>query len=71
MKELATFIGESGNMVATIFEGDDGGVRFYQVNYGCPDNSQSFFKVFMTEDMATDFANQITNRGNKPTFLSE
>lgn len=71
MKELATFIGESGNMMATIFEGGDGGVIFYKVNYGSPDNSQSFFKVFMTEDAATNFANQITNKDNKPTLLNE
>ena len=70
MKDIATFVGESGKSVAIIYEGDDGGVRFYQVNYGTPD-SQKAFKVFMTEEDATNFASKYTDTGNKPTLLSE
>lgn len=70
MRDIATFVGDSGKSVAIIYEGDDGGVKFYQVNYGTPD-SQKAFKVFMTESEATSFAAKYTDVGNKPIFLSE
>jgi hypothetical protein len=71
MRDIATFVGDSGKTVAIIYEGDDGGgVTFYQVNYGAQD-SQKAFKVFMTESEATSFAAKYTDAGNKPTFLSE
>ena len=42
-----------------------------KVNYGTAENPASFSKVFMTENEATDFAVEYTNKGNKPTLLSE
>jgi hypothetical protein len=70
MKDIATFVGDSGKTVAIIYEGDDGGVKFYQVNYG-DINSPRAHKVFMTENEATNFAAKYTDVGNKPTLLSE
>jgi hypothetical protein len=70
MKDIATFVGSSGKSVAVIYEGDDGGVKFYHVNYGAPDSIKGF-KVFMTEEDATNFASKYTDTGSKPTLLSE
>ena len=70
MKDIATFIGDSGKSVAIIYEGNDGGVKFYQVNYGVPESIKAF-KVFMTEEEATKFASIYTDTGSKPTLLSE
>jgi hypothetical protein len=67
MKDLATFVGEGGKIMAVIYEGDG----FWKVNYGTSDNPSSFSKVFMTESEATAFAAEYTNKGLKPTFLSE
>jgi hypothetical protein len=67
MKDLATFVGEGGKIMAVIYEGEG----FWKVNYGTSDNPASFSKVFMTESEATDFAAEYTNKGLKPTFLSE
>jgi hypothetical protein len=41
------------------------------VNYGTPQQPYSFSKVFMDELEATNFATEYTNRGNKPTLLTE
>ena len=70
MKDIATFVGSSGKKVAIIYEGDDGGVTFFKVNYGSSESTH-FFKVFMTESEATNFASKYTDADNKPTFLSE
>ena len=67
MKDIATFIGEAGKIMAVIYEGDG----FWKVNYGTSENPASFSKVFMTESEATSFATEYTNKGNKPTLLSE
>jgi hypothetical protein len=67
MKDLATFVGEGGKIMAVIYEGDG----FWKVNYGTADNPSSYSKVFMTESEATTFASEYTNKGLKPTFLSE
>jgi hypothetical protein len=67
MKDLATFIGEGGKIMAVIYEGEG----FFKVNYGTADNPSSFSKVFMTESEATAFANDYTSKGSKPTLLSE
>jgi hypothetical protein len=67
MKDLATFIGGGGKVMAVIYEGEG----FFKVNYGTSDNPSSFSKMFMTESEATDFANEYTNKGAKPTLLSE
>ena len=67
MKDIATFVGEAGKVMAVIYEGDG----FWKVNYGTSDNTSSFSKVFMTEDEATNFASEYTNKGLKPTLLSE
>jgi len=67
MKDLATFVGEGGKIMAVIYEGEG----FWKVNYGTSDNPASFSKVFMTESEATAFAAEYTNKGLKPTFLSE
>ena len=40
-------------------------------SYGTAENPASFSKVFMTENEATSFAVEYTNKGNKPTLLSE
>jgi hypothetical protein len=66
MKDLATFVGEGGKIVAVIYEGEG----FWKVNYG-EANSTTLSKVFMTESEATQFAAEYTNKGNKPTLLSE
>ena len=67
MKDIATFVGEAGKIMAVIYEGDG----FWKVNYGTSDNPSSFSKFFMTEDEATTFASEYTNKGLKPSFLSE
>jgi hypothetical protein len=67
MKDIATFIGDAGKIMAVIYEGPG----FWKVNYGTSDNPASFSKVFMTEEEATSFANDYTSKGSKPTFLSE
>ena len=67
MKDIATFIGEAGKIMAVIYEGDG----FWKVNYGTSENPASFSKVFMTESEATSFASDYTSKGNKPTLLSE
>jgi hypothetical protein len=67
MKDIATFVGEAGKIMAIIYEGDG----FWKVNYGTSDAPASFSKVFMTENEATAFAAEYTNKGLKPTFLSE
>jgi hypothetical protein len=69
MKELATFVGGSGESIAVIYEADDR--SYWKVNYGQTDTPNALSRVFMTESEATDFASMITNKGNKPTFLSE
>ena len=69
MKDIATFVGEAGKIMAVIYEAED--KSYWKVNYGTSDNSSSFSKVFMTEDAATNFASEYTNKGLKPTLLSE
>ena len=66
MKELATFFGDRGNIVAKISE-DTGS---WSVHYGQAD-SPNLHKVFMTEAEATQFAVEYTQRGAKPTLLKE
>jgi len=70
MKDIATFVGNSGKSVAIIYEIFNEQNRFYQVNYGASDFAKSF-KVFVTESEATEFAIKYTDTGSKPTFLSE
>jgi len=53
--------------MAVIYEGDG----FWKVNYGTADAPASFSKVFMTESEATEFAANYTDKGLKPTLLSE
>jgi hypothetical protein len=67
MKDLATFVGQGGKIMAVIYEG----AGFYKVNYGTADNPASYSKIFVTESEATEFANEYTNKGLKPTFLSD
>jgi ribosomal protein L25 (general stress protein Ctc) len=67
MKDIATFVGEAGKIMAVIYEGEG----FWKVNYGTADAPASFSKVFMTESEATQFAAEYTSKGNKPTLLSE
>jgi hypothetical protein len=67
MKDLATFVGDGGKVMAIIYEGEG----FFKVNYGTSDAPASFSKMFMTESEATDFANEYTSKGSKPTLLSE
>ena len=69
MKDIATFVGGAGQLMAVIYEADD--KSFYKVNYGTPQNPYSFSKVFMTESEAEQFANEFTNKGNKPVLLEE
>jgi hypothetical protein len=67
MRDIATFVGEAGKIMAVIYEGDG----FWKVNYGTAENPASFSKVFMTEAEATAFAAGYTDKGSKPTLLSE
>jgi hypothetical protein len=69
MKDIATFVGEAGKIMAIVYEADD--KSYYKVNYGTVDAPASFSKVFMTEDEATAFAAGYTDKNSKPTFLSE
>jgi hypothetical protein len=74
MKEIATYMGGSGNYVATIYEVDNGGATCYTVSCARRDlkiNPSSFSKVFMTEEDASNFASEFISSGNKPTFLTE
>jgi hypothetical protein len=67
MKDIATFVGEAGKIMAVIYEGEG----FWKVNYGTTEAPSSFSKVFMTESEATDFASDYTSKNSKPTFLNE
>jgi hypothetical protein len=67
MKDIATFVGEAGKIMAVIYEGEG----FWKVNYGTSDAPSSFSKVFMTESEATNFASDYTSKNSKPTFLNE
>jgi len=67
MKDIATFVGEAGKIMAVIYEGEG----FWKVNYGTSDAPSSFSKVFMTESEATDFASDYTSKNSKPTNLNE
>jgi hypothetical protein len=67
MKDIATFVGEAGKIMAVIYEGEG----FWKVNYGTSEAPASFSKVFMTESEATEFASDYTSKNSKPTFLSE
>ena len=69
MKDIATFIGGSGQLMAIIYESED--KSYYKVNYGTPQQPYSFSKVFMNESEATNFATEYTDRGNKPVLLEE
>ena len=69
MKDIATFVGGAGQLIAVIFEAED--KSFYKVNYGTPKNPHSFSKVFMSESEAEQFAHEFTNKGNKPVLLEE
>jgi hypothetical protein len=69
MKDIATFVGGAGKIMAVIYEADD--KSYWKVNYGTSDLPASFSKVFMTEEEATAFASEYTSKGSKPTFLSE
>jgi hypothetical protein len=71
MKEIATYMGGAGKYIAAVLEGDDGGVTFYQVNYGTPNNPNTFSKVFMTEEAASNFAAEYISKGDEPTLLNE
>jgi ribosomal protein L25 (general stress protein Ctc) len=69
MKDLATFVGAGGKIMAVVYEAED--KSYWKVNYGTSDTPASFSKMFMTESEATEFAIQYTDKGNKPTLLSE
>jgi len=69
MRDIATFVGEAGKIMAVIYEAED--KSYWKVNYGTSDLPASFSKVFMSENDATAFAVEYTNKGLKPTFLSE
>ncbi len=69
MKDIATFIGGAGQLMAVIYEADD--KSYYKVNYGTSRYPYSFSKVFMDESEATNFATEYTDRGNKPVLLEE
>jgi hypothetical protein len=71
MKEIATYMGGAGKYIAAIYEGNDGGVTFYQVNYGPQSNLHAFSKVFMTEEAASNFAAGYISKGDEPTLLNE
>ena len=71
MKEIATYIGGAGKYIAAVYEGDDGGVTFYKVNYGTSSNPYSFSKVFMNEEAASNFAAGYISKGDEPTLLKE
>jgi hypothetical protein len=70
MKDIATFVGGSGKVVAVIYETDGG---FFQVNLsedvgGVKQGASKFFK---TEEEATQYASDFTSRGNESRLLSE
>jgi hypothetical protein len=73
MKDVATFVGNSGDVIAIIYEGDG----FYKVNYGSVLKSDGkpgiplMSQIFKTESEAEKFAAEYTNKGNSPVFLNE
>ena len=79
MKEITTFVGNSGKSVAVLYEmGDDGracGVcnKFYQVNYTKVNEfgAEKSFKVFVEESEASKFALEYISDKSKLEFLSE
>ena len=71
MREIATYLGGAGKYIAAVFEGDDGGVTFYKVNYGSQSDPYSFSKVFMTEEAASNFAAAYISKRDESTLLNE
>lgn len=73
MRDVATFVGNAGETVAIIYEFEPSAVAegYWKVNYGNPTQKQLMSKIFMTEDEATKFASEFTNKNNTPVFLSE
>ena len=69
MKDIATFVGGAGQVMAVIYEAED--KSYYKVNYGTARYPYSFSKVFMSESEAEQFATEYTDRGNKPVLLEE
>lgn len=67
MKEIATFMAESGDKVAIISESVDGSL--FRVNYGTQQIKST--KFFHTEEEATDFATNFAFPDNKPKLLKE
>ena len=68
MKDIATFVAESGQKVAIIFESED--KSMYRVDYG-QNNSAKAMKFFKSEHDATAFAEQYAFGGQGPTLLNE
>ena len=68
MRDIATFMAESGQKVAVIFESEDKSI--YRVDYG-PNNSAKAMKFFRNEHDATHFAEQYAFGGQGPTLLNE
>lgn len=74
MKEITTFVGNSGKSVAVLYEmGDDGSDKFYQVNYTKVNEfgAEKSFKVFVEESEASKFALEYISDKSKLEFLSE
>ena len=73
MRDIATFVGNSGESVAIIYEfkGSPVSEGYWKVNYGNPSSKQLMSKIFMTENEATNFAAEWTNQKSNPTLLNE
>ena len=69
MKELTTFMGNSGKSMAIIYEAPDR--TYWKVNFGETSAPHTFSRIFMTESEAIDFASMITNDGSEPSLLNE
>ena len=68
MKDIATFVAESGQKTAVIFESED--KSMYRVDYGFG-NSPKAMKFFKSEHEATQFAENYAFGGQGPTLLNE
>ena len=70
MKDIVTFVGDSGKIVAAVYE-QDGGMFQVNLSEDTNGNKRAFTKFFNKEDDATSYAENYVFGNNQSQFLSE
>lgn len=70
MKDIATFVGDSGKTVAVIYE-QDGGMFQVNLSEDTGGGKHVFSRIFKTEDDAVTYAEGFVFGNNQARFLSE